>query len=127
MRDSFEQIFSKMHLMVIFSGSPPLNFCVSLSFKTRCPAQSDKLLSVCFTHLLTERALFSDVVHVGVLLKLPLGHEAGGGRRERVGKLELEIGGGHNGKWSILCALGFGCHHAVRHGLECGAQIGCLY
>lgn len=36
-----------------------------------------------------------------------------------MGGLELEDGGGRNGKWGILCAVRRGAQYAVRKGLEC--------
>lgn len=41
----------------------------------------------------------------GVVLTGGVGDEARGHERGRLVGVELEDGGGHNGKWSIFCAI----------------------
>jgi len=51
------------------------------------------------------------------------GDEARGHRRQRVERVELENGRGHNGKWSIFCTIWCGAQCTVRRSHQCATQI----
>lgn len=80
-----------------------------VSLKPSDHQETDLLLLQRHIHTRTDRrVLWTDVGTNGVLVVCCSGDEARGYERGRLDRLELEDGGGHNGKWSVLRAVGGG-------------------